>query len=58
MPTPNNLPDEEISPDARDGRRPSWWRRALAALLRALARGSRSVGRRLRGRQGNNSNNN
>jgi len=56
MPTPNNLPDEEISPDARDGRRPSWWRRALAAMLRALARGSRGVGRRLRGRQGNNNN--
>ena len=40
MPTPSFLPDEEVSPGDRR-RRPSWWRRALAALLRSLGRTSR-----------------
>jgi len=53
MPTPSNVVDEELEPDERDGRRPSWWRRALARILRALGRGSRGASRRLRGRQGN-----
>ena len=31
----NNLPDQEV--DNR-GNRPPWWRRALAAVLRSIAR--------------------
>jgi hypothetical protein len=37
MPTPSFIDDDEISPGDRR-RRPSWWRRALAALLRSLGR--------------------
>ncbi len=35
MPAPRNLLDTE--PDGR-GRRPPWWRRALAAVVRSLGR--------------------
>lgn len=53
MPAPQNIMDTE--PDGR-GRRPPWWRRALAAVLRSLARGRganpegtyRSLGREAR----------
>ena len=36
MPVPTSTPD--IEPDVREGRRPAWWRRALAATLRGLNR--------------------
>lgn len=36
MPVPQNLLDTE--PDGR-GRRPPWWRRALAAVIRTFGRG-------------------
>lgn len=36
MPIPGGTPD--IEPDVREGRRPAWWRRALAFLLRGLNR--------------------
>ena len=36
MPTPNATEDIELEPDEREGRRPPWWRRALAFTLRAL----------------------
>lgn len=35
MPQPRNTPD--VEPGDR-GRRPSWWRRAVAAVLRSIAR--------------------
>jgi hypothetical protein len=38
MPPPDTTPDEEPNPDEREGRRPAWWRRALAFLLRGLNR--------------------
>ena len=38
MPTPSVVPDVEPEPDEREGRRPAWWRRALAFLLRGLNR--------------------
>lgn len=36
MPIPGATPDFE--PDEREGRRPAWWRRALAFLLRSMQR--------------------
>jgi len=36
MPIPGETPD--IEPDEREGRRPAWWRRALAFLLRSMQR--------------------
>jgi hypothetical protein len=50
MPTPSSLTDTELTPDteplpsapeapnvSRPGRRPAWWRRALARGLRGAA---------------------
>ena len=49
MPTPSSISDIELpaetetplptpeAPEARVGRRPAWWRRALAATLRGAA---------------------
>lgn len=43
MPAPQNILDTE--PDGR-GRRPPWWRRALAAVIRTLGRGIGGRGNR------------
>lgn len=45
MPTPSSIEDTELPgepelptpEDARPGRRPAWWRRALASVLRGAA---------------------
>jgi hypothetical protein len=37
MPAPTDVDD--IEPPGPGGRRPSWWRRAVAAALRTVARG-------------------
>ena len=51
MPTPSTIPDIELTPETdvlpdvpppapdagRPGRRPAWWRRALAQTLRGAA---------------------
>lgn len=37
MPPPRIFPDVEPGPE-REGRRPAWWRRALAFVLRGMNR--------------------
>jgi len=43
MPTPSFIDDDELDPDGRR-RRPAWWRRALAAVLRTLGRATGGQG--------------
>jgi hypothetical protein len=50
MVIPNDTPDTELPdvlppepPDGPDGRKPAWWRRLLARIARAAARGQRNA---------------
>lgn len=45
MPTPSTTTDTELTSEEREsdegGRRPAWWRRALASVLRGAADAAR-----------------
>lgn len=46
MPQPDDTPDVEPTPASR-GDRPPWWRRALAAVLRSIAKVIPGLNRRV-----------